>query len=97
MTYQEIINGNNAVLIEFYATWCPHCTKMIPVVAKAAELLEGKMPVVQLDIDQNEKDADNANVETIPTFILYKDGKEVWRHSGEIEGDVLVSTVMTFA
>lgn len=93
MTYQEMINGNNVVLVEFYATWCPHCQAMMPVVAQVKELLEGRAAVVQLDIDNNSDAASTYNVESVPTFIVYKDGREQWRHTGEIDGNVLLNNV----
>ena len=93
MTYQEMINGNNVVLVEFYATWCPHCQAMMPVVVQVKELLEGRAAVVQLDIDSNSEAASAYNVESVPTFIVYKDGKEQWRHTGEIDGNVLLNNV----
>lgn len=93
MTYQEMINGNNVVLVEFYATWCPHCQAMMPVVEQVKELLEGRAAVVQLDIDNNSDAASTYNVESVPTFIAYKDGREQWRHTGEIDGNVLLNNV----
>lgn len=93
MTYSEIISSQPVVLVEFYATWCPHCQKMMPVVAQVKSSLEGRAAVYQFDIDQNQQTAEAAGADTIPTFILYRDGKEVWRHSGEIEESVLSSKV----
>lgn len=93
MTYSEIISSQPVVVVEFYATWCPHCQKMMPVVAQVKSSLEGRAAVYQLDIDQNQQTAEDAGADTIPTFILYRDGKEVWRHSGEIEESVLSSKV----
>lgn len=93
MTYSEIISSQPVVLVEFYATWCPHCQKMMPVVAQVKSSLEGRAAVYQFDIDQNQQTAEDAGADTIPTFILYRDGKEVWRHSGEIEESVLSSKV----
>lgn len=87
---------NGVVLVEFYATWCPHCQRMMPVVAQVEQLLAGKARVAQLDIDKNQEAASEAGVEGIPTFILYVDGKEVWRHSGEIEGEALLAKVQEY-
>lgn len=66
---------------------------MMPVVEQVRELLDGRAEVVQLDIDQNQEAADEAKAESIPTFIVYKNGREMWRHSGEIDGEVLLSKV----
>lgn len=93
MTYSELISQPGTLLVEFYATWCPHCRKMMPVVEQVKELLRGRAKVYQLDIDQNDEAANEAKAESVPTFIVYKDGKEMWRHSGEIDGEILLSKV----
>ncbi len=96
MTYDEAIRQTDVVLVEFYATWCPHCKRMAPIVDQVKELLEGRATVVQLDIDQNKEAADAEDVSGVPTFIVYKGGSEVWRHSGEIDGNDLLSKVDSF-
>ncbi len=93
MNYSEIINSNPVVLVEFYASWCPHCKRMMPVVEQVKELLAGKVNVYQFDIDVNEELSDREGVKTIPTFIIYRDGKEQWRQSGEMDGQVLLGKV----
>lgn len=96
MTYSELTGRPGTQLIEFYATWCPHCRKMMPVVEQVKELLDGRAEVVQLDIDQNDEASTEAKAESVPTFIIYRDGTEMWRHAGEIDGEVLLSKVESF-
>lgn len=67
-----------------------------PIVEQVKELLDGRANVVQLDIDQNQQAADAAEVEGVPTFIVYVNGKEQWRHSGEIDGNALLSKVESY-
>lgn len=93
MTYDVAIKSAPTVLVEFYASWCPHCKRMMPIVSQIKELLEDKISVIQLDIDEHQELANRENVESIPTFIVYKDGKEVWRQSGEMAADVLLAHV----
>lgn len=97
MNYNELISAKPVVLVEFFATWCPHCQRMMPVVAQVKELLEGRVPVYQVDIDKEQEIADDAGVESVPTFIIYRDGEPVWKHSGEIEGEALLNKVESFA
>lgn len=85
------------VLVEFYASWCPHCKRMAPVVEQVKELVEGQASVYQYDIDENSADADEAEVESVPTFLLYVNGQEVWRYSGEIDGNTLVARIESAA
>lgn len=96
MDYNNIINSSKVVMVEFFATWCPHCQRMMPVVEQIKELLDGRADVYQFDIDKNQEAADSLNVESLPTFIVYRDGKEVWRQSGEMDGQVLLSKIESY-
>lgn len=96
MEYNEAIKSTPVVLVEFYASWCPHCQRMMPIVEQIKELLSGQVDVYQLDIDLNKEAAEAENVNSIPTFIIYKDGQEVWRDSGEMDGQVLVSRIQSY-
>lgn len=87
---KDLMNSKGVVLVEFFATWCPHCQRMMPIVADVKKKLEGKAQVVQLDIDKNQALADQLGVEGVPTFILYKDDVEVDRTSGEMPEEALL-------
>ena len=93
MTYKELTESASEVLVEFYASWCPHCQRMMPIVADIKKKLEGRVPVAQFDIDENSELSDSQRVETIPTFIIYKNGKEVWRQSGEMTEEALMEQI----
>lgn len=96
MTYSQAINEAPVVLVEFFATWCPHCQRMMPIVDQIKEILGAETPVIQLDIDQNQALAKENSVSGVPTFIIYKNGQEVWRHSGEIDGNDLLAKVQSY-
>lgn len=93
LPYEQARNLTGVVLIEFYASWCPHCQRMMPIVEQVRELLGDQVPVFQYDIDEFQDDAAEAGVESIPTFIIYDNGREYWRHSGEISGEELLARV----
>ncbi len=93
MTYEQAKNHTGITLVEFYASWCPHCQRMEPVVEEIKELTGGKIPVCQYDIDEHPREAENAGADTIPTFIIYRDGREVWRHVGEVASDELLAAL----
>ncbi len=94
-TYDQAIRSKSVVLVEFYATWCPHCQAMVPVVEEVSEILGDSAAVLQLDVDKNKEAADAEEVEATPTFILYKEGRQVWRHEGEIDGNALLQKVQS--
>lgn len=96
MSYDVKDLGKGTVLVEFYATWCPHCHRMMPIVAQIKELLAGQVKVVQYDIDKNTELANELGVKSIPTFIIYKDNEEMWRRTGEMDGDVLLATIQQY-
>ena len=84
------------VMAEFYATWCPHCKKMQPIVEKFKKSVEGNLEVVQVDIDQESTLADFYTIETVPTFILMRKGEQLWRQSGELTQKRLENAVRDF-
>lgn len=93
---EKLRDDNGTVLVEFYASWCPHCQRMMPVVADVKALLDGSANVYQFDIDKNQELAEQMGVESIPTFIVFKGGEEMWRGSGEMDGNVLVGKVQEY-
>jgi thioredoxin len=82
--YQALITQKRLVLVDFGATWCPPCRKMQPVVDELQKAFTGKVSFAQVDAGAQEGLMNTYKVEQIPTFILYQDGKEVWRGSGVI-------------
>lgn len=96
MEYLDAVKSTPVVLVEFFATWCPHCQRMMPVIDQIKELLEGKVDVYQLDIDENRKLADVEQIDSTPTFIIYRSGQPVWREAGEIDGQFLLSKIQSY-
>ncbi len=93
MNYKEAIQQPGTVLIEFYATWCPHCQHMEPIMEQLEKELAGKVKIYRYDIDQHQQCAADAGVDSIPTFLVFKDGKEVYRHTGELTAEQLLAAV----
>lgn len=93
MNYNEIIKSAPVVLVEFYASWCPHCQRMTPIVDQVKSQLQNRVPLYQYDIDKNEAESTEADIQSVPTFIIYSNGVEKWRHSGEIESKDLLKKV----
>ena len=96
MNYNDLTKSGKVVMVEFYATWCPHCRKMAPVVEQITELVGNAVKIYQLDIDRNEDAATAAGVESVPTFIIYRNGEEQWRQSGELDGEVLLGKIESY-
>lgn len=96
MNYDDAIKSTQVVLVEFYASWCPHCQRMAPIVENIREELRGKVDVYQYEIDDQQALADKENVRDIPTFIVYRDGNEMWRQSGEMTADDLMAHIRKY-
>ena len=97
MDYKDLINSNEVVMVEFFATWCPHCQAMMPVVEQLRDLVNGNVDIYQLDIDKNSATATEAGADSVPTFIIYKNGKEQWRQSGEMGGETLLAKIESYS
>ena len=93
---QEKLANGDWVMAEFYATWCPHCQRMKPVVDEFKKLMEGTLEVVLVDIDQEPALTDFYTVESTPTFILFRKGEQLWRQSGELPLERLERAVKGF-
>lgn len=85
----KLKNDHGTVLVEFYASWCPHCQRMMPIVDDIKALFDGRANIYQFDIDENNVLATELGVSSIPTFIIFKDGEEMWRASGEMDGSII--------
>ena len=84
-TFQQIIESPEPVLVDFYADWCGPCKAMNPVIQQVARELKGRTRILKVNIDQSQAAAQKYNVNAVPTFMLFKNGKTVWRHSGMID------------
>ena len=93
---QEKLANADWVMAEFYATWCPHCQRMKPVVEEFKKLMEGTLEVVEVDVDQETALTDFYTIESTPTFILFRKGEQLWRQSGELTLERLERAVKGF-
>ena len=92
-TFQELINGDQAVLVDFFATWCGPCKMMQPILEDAAKQLGGKVKILKVDVDKNQLAASKFQVRGVPTLILFQKGKILWRESGVVPAHQLVNTL----
>ena len=79
---KEVLNSNEPVLVDFYADWCGPCKMMAPVVEELSGELQGKAKVGKINVDENQDLAMEYNVMSIPTLIIFKEGKEFKRFVG---------------
>lgn len=82
--FNSLINSKNLVLIDFHAPWCAPCKKMAPIIDEIKNDYFGKAAVKKVDIQENKLLQSSYKIESIPGIVLFKNGKEVWRHTGLI-------------
>lgn len=95
-TFKDIIGGDKPVLVDFYATWCGPCKAMTPIVDEIAKELNGTARVLKIDVDKNQSVAVNYKIQSVPTFIIFKKGEILWRHSGGMDKNSLLQQIKYF-
>ena len=90
----EVLNANEKVLVDFYADWCGPCKMMAPVIEELAEELQEKAKVGKINVDESTDTATQYDVMSIPTIIIFKNGKEVKRFIGVRDKQELLNEVV---
>ncbi|MDE0561331.1 thioredoxin [Algoriphagus sp. NF] len=92
-TFQELINGDTPVLVDFFATWCGPCKMMQPILEDTSRQLGDRIKIVKVDVDRNPLAASTFQVRGVPTLILFQKGKVLWRESGVVPAHQLVKVI----
>lgn len=91
--FQELINSEKPVLIDFFATWCGPCQALAPILVDAKEELGEAVSIIKVDVDKNQEVAAHFQVRGVPTMLLFQNGKMLWRQSGVVSKNDLVSII----
>ena len=96
--YESVVNQRDGqlVLVDFYADWCGPCQSMMSTIQKISKEHGSKLKVFKINIDKNPSLAANLNIRSVPTFLLYRDGKIVWKQLGGMTYNQLNSELKVF-
>jgi thioredoxin 1 len=92
-TFQELIDGETPVLVDFFAEWCGPCKMMQPILVDTSKQLGAKVKILKVDVDRNPLAASKFQVRGVPTLILFVKGEVVWRQSGVVPAHQLVQII----
>jgi thioredoxin 1 len=96
MTFSEIINTDKPVLVDFFAEWCGPCKTMAPILKDVKKEVGDAITIIKVDVDQSPQAAQQYQVQGVPTLILFKNGKPLWRQSGVVPKVGLVSVIKKY-
>ena len=94
--FDQLIQSSKPVLVDFYAEWCGPCKMMKPRLLDVAERIGDQAKIVEVDIDIEKELAERFHIQSVPTLIIFKDGKQRWRQSGIISVNALTTVLKNY-
>lgn len=91
--FKDIITSDTPVLVDFFATWCGPCKMLLPILDDVKKELGNQIKVIKIDVDKNQPLATQYQVRGVPTMLLFKNGKQVWRQSGVLQKDDIINII----
>jgi thioredoxin 1 len=95
-SFSDIINGSIPVLIDFMAEWCGPCKLMKPILQELHNRMGDKIRILKIDIDKTPALANNLNIHSVPTLMLFQNGKTLWRQSGVVQAAQLEKIISPY-
>jgi thioredoxin 1 len=91
--FNQIIQSETPVLVDFFATWCGPCQMLAPILKQVKDHLGDTVSIIKIDVDKNQKIASQYQVRGVPTLILFQNGKQLWRQSGVLSKEDLIQII----
>ena len=96
-TFNDIINGEQPVLVDFSAEWCGPCKMMAPILKDLKQAVGEKATILKVDVDKNAATANQFSISGVPTLILFRKGQILWRQSGVVPANQLKQIIEKYA
>lgn len=87
--FKNLLSTNKLLLVDFHTLWCAPCRKMVPIVDGIEAQYKDKVVVMRIDVDNSKEVGKAYSIQGVPVFILFKNGKEIWKHNGLISEEEL--------
>ncbi len=95
-SFAEIINGEKPVLVDFSAEWCGPCKLMKPILEELHERMGDKVRILKIDIDKSPSISETLQIQSVPTLVLFQNGKTLWRKSGVLQALLLEKIIAPY-
>ncbi len=92
--FQQLIQKDQPVLVDFFATWCGPCQMLAPILKQVKESLGERITIIKIDVDKNQAIAAQYQVRGVPTMLLFQNGKQLWRQSGVLSKEELIKIIV---
>ncbi len=88
--FNTLINSNKPILVDFFAEWCGPCKTMAPILKEVKTNLGDAATIIKVDVDKNQEAANAYQIRSVPTLVLFKNGKIIWKQSGVVPAQELI-------
>lgn len=95
-SFSTLIHSDQLVLIDFFAEWCGPCKMLAPILKEVKDEMGDSLKIVKIDVDKNQSLASTYQVRGVPTLMLFKKGKQLWRQSGVLQKTELLQVVKSY-
>jgi len=95
-SFEDIINSATPTLVDFYAEWCGPCKMISPLLEQVSSEIGDTAKILKVDIDKNQSFAASYGIRSVPTLMIFKEGRVVWRQAGVPPKHLIVESIKSF-